>query len=116
MVRRIALSRLRIAVMSVRVFKRSFWMASQCIEAFTASELGSTVASMAATEFVLGHEDRVGEKVRMLFDLAEDEASALTPPVPGRAVLITRNERTVVHVMPSPILWPFVATGEADSA
>ncbi len=46
--------------------------------------------------------------MRELFDLAEDEATALTPPVAGRGVLIAGGERTVVQVTPSPVLWPWV--------
>ena len=84
------------------------WMASQRIEEFVSTDLGRTLASTAATKLVLGHEETVADKVRALFDLADDEASALTPPHPGRGVLIAGTERTVVQVTPSPVLWPWV--------
>jgi hypothetical protein len=84
------------------------WMASQRIEEFVSTDLGRTLAATAATKLVLGHEETMVEQVRGLFDLSEDEAAALTPPVPGRGVLISGQERTVVQVMPSPVLWPWV--------
>ena len=84
------------------------WMASQRIEEFVSTDLGRTLASTAATKLVLGHEETVVEQVRQLFDLAEDEAAALTPPLAGRGVLIAGPERTVVQVTPSPVLWPWV--------
>ena len=84
------------------------WMASQRIEEFVSTDLGRTLASTAATKLVLGHEETVVEQVRALFDLAEDEAAALTPPLPGRGVLIAGAERTVIQVTPSPVLWPWV--------
>ena len=82
------------------------WMASQRIEEFVSTDLGRTLASTAATKLVLGHEEAVAAQVRQLFDLADDEATALTPPVAGRGVLIAGGERTVVHVTPSPVLGP----------
>jgi type IV secretory pathway VirB4 component len=84
------------------------WMASQRIEEFVSTDLGRTLASTAATKLVLGHEETVAAQVRELFDLAEDEATALTPPAAGRGVLIAGGERTVVQVTPSPVLWPWV--------
>ena len=103
-------------VRRARKCRAGVWMASQRIEEFTATDLGRTLASTAATKLVLGHEDTVAEQVRTLFDLAEDESAALTPPVPGRAVLIAGSERTIVQVSPSPILWPFVSTSEETAA
>jgi hypothetical protein len=84
------------------------WMASQRIEEFVSTDLGRTLASTAATKLVLGHEETVAAQVRELFDLADDEVTALTPPVAGRGVLIAGGERTVVQVTPSPVLWPWV--------
>ena len=84
------------------------WMASQRIEEFVSTDLGRTLASTAATKLVLGHEETVADRVRELFDLADDEATALTPPTPGRGVIIAGAERTVVQVTPSPVLWPWV--------
>lgn len=85
-------------------------LASQRIDEFLATDLGRTLASTAATKIVLGHEEMVADRVRAVFDLAEDEAAALTPPVRGRAVVIAGHERTVVDVVPCPVLWPFIRT------
>jgi len=84
------------------------WMASQRIEEFVSTDLGRTLASTAATKLVLGHEETVAGRVRGLFELADDEIQALTPPHPGRGLLIAGGERTVVQVTPSPVLWPWV--------
>jgi hypothetical protein len=100
-------------VRRARKCRAGVWMASQRIEEFTATDLGRTLASTAATKVVLGHEDTVAERVRSLFDLADDESAALTPPVPGQAVLISGRERTIVQVLPSPVLWPFIGTQES---
>ncbi len=95
-------------VRRARKCRAGVWMASQRIEEFTATALGRTLASTAATKVVLGVEDTIAAATREIFELAEDEASALTPPVPGRAALIAGGERTIVQIQPSPILWPFM--------
>jgi hypothetical protein len=55
-------------------------------------------------------------EIRAIFELADDECTALTPPVAGRGVLVSGHERSIVQVTPSPILWPFVASGETEDA
>jgi hypothetical protein len=102
-------------VRRARKCKAGVWMASQRIEEFTSTELGKTLASTAATKLILGVEDTVAERTRQIFELADDEIAALTPPVPGRAVLIAGSERTIVQIQPSPILWPFVSTSAEDA-
>jgi type IV secretory pathway VirB4 component len=99
-------------VRRARKSRAGVWMASQRIEEFIATDLGRTLAATAATKIVLGHEDTVADRVREVFELADDEAAALTPPVAGQAVLISGEERTVVQIMPSPVLWPWVRTDE----
>lgn len=91
-------------------------LASQRIDEFLATELGRTLASTAATKVILGHEEMVADRVRAVFDLAPDEADALTPPVRGRAVVIAGHERTVVDVEPCPALWPFIRTDDGARA
>jgi Helicase HerA, central domain len=103
-------------VRRARKCRAGVWMCSQRVEEFVATDLGRTLASTAATKLVLGVEETVAEKVRSIFELADDECSALTPPVAGRGVLVSGHERTIVQVTPSPILWPFVATGETEDA
>jgi hypothetical protein len=100
-------------VRRARKNRAGIWMASQKIDEFLRTDLGRTLAATASTKLILGQEDTVAEEVRQVFQLAEDEVAALTPPVPGRAVLIAGNERTIVQVQPSPVLWPWVRTDEA---
>ena len=68
---------------------------------------------MAATKIVLGQEDIVAAQAREVFQLSEAEAGAITPPVPGQAVVIAGTQRAVVQLMPSPVLWPWLRTGES---
>lgn len=89
------------------------WMPSQRIEEFLATELGLTLASTAAIKLLLGQEDSVAERVRRIFELDEQEATALTPPVAGRGVLVAGRERAIVEVIPGPALWPWVRTDPA---
>jgi len=86
------------------------WMPSQRIEEFLSTELGLTLASTASTKLLLGQEDSVAERVRHAFELDEQEAEALTPPVTGRGVLIAGRERAIVEVIPGPALMPWVRT------
>ena len=98
-----------------RKYSAGVLMASQAIEEFVSTRLGRTLATVAATKLILGVEETVADRVREVFELAADEIAALTPPHPGRGVLIAGAERTIVQVEPSPILWPFVRS-EGDAA
>jgi hypothetical protein len=89
------------------------WMPSQRIEEFLATELGLTLASTAAIKVLLGQEDSVADRVQRTFELDSEEAAAITPPVPGRGVLIAGRQRAIVEVLPGPALWPWVRTDAA---
>ena len=89
------------------------WMLSQKVDEFVSTELGRTLAAVAATKIVLGQEDIVAGQAREVFQLSETEARAITPPVPGQAVVIAGTQRAVVQLCPSPVLWPWLKTGES---
>lgn len=89
------------------------WMLSQKVDEFVSTELGRTLAAVAATKIVLGQEEIVATQARDVFQLSESEARALTPPVPGQAVVIAGSQRALVQVCPSPVLWPLMLTGES---
>jgi type IV secretory pathway VirB4 component len=89
------------------------WMLSQKVDEFVSTELGRTLAAVAATKIVLGQEDIVAAQAREVFQLSETEAGAITPPVAGQAVVIAGTQRAVVQLMPSPVLWPWLRTGES---
>lgn len=89
------------------------WMLSQKVDEFVATELGRTLAAVAATKIVLGQEDIVAAQAREVFQLSDVEAHEVTPPVPGQGVVIAGGQRAVVQLSPSPVLWPWLRTGES---
>ena len=100
-------------VRQVRHQYAGVWMLSQKVDEFTRTELGRTLAAVASTKIVLGHEEIVAAQAREVFQLTDAEASALTPPVPGQAVVIAGSQRAIVQLCPSPVLWPWLRTGES---
>jgi hypothetical protein len=80
------------------------WMCSQQIHDFVGTDLGRTLVATAATKVILGVEEGATADVRDVFGLSEDEIGAITPPVQGRAVLVSGAERTVVAIVPGPAL------------
>ena len=79
-------------------------MCSQRVEDFIGTDLGRTLAATAASKLVLGVEEAALDGARQTFALSDEEASAVSPPVQGRCVLISGDERTVVRVLPGSAL------------
>lgn len=86
-------------VRQARKYGAGVWMCSQRVDDFVGSDLGRTLAATAATKVVLGVEEAALAGVREAFALTDEEASAISPPQTGRAVLLSGAERTVVRVL-----------------
>lgn len=80
------------------------WMCSQQVHDFVGTDLGRTLVATAATKVILGIEEAAISDVREVFGLSDDEIAAISPPVQGRAVLLSGGERTVVAIVPGPAL------------
>jgi hypothetical protein len=91
-------------VRQARKHDAGVWMCSQQIHDFVGTDLGRTLVATAATKVVLGVEEAALADVRDVFGLSEDEVAAISPPVQGRAVLLSGGERTVVAIVPGPAL------------
>jgi Helicase HerA, central domain len=89
-------------VRQARKYNAGVWMCSQRAEDFVGTDLGRTLAATAATKVVMGVEEAALSDVKDVFALTIEEASAISPPVTGRAVLISGAERTVLRVIPGP--------------
>ena len=77
-------------------------MCSQRIGDFVGTDLGRTLAATASTKLILGAEEATAADVKAVFGLGDEESAAVSPPVPGRAVLISGGERTIVRVVAGP--------------
>jgi hypothetical protein len=96
------------------------WMASQSVHDFVSDagrkgtgqpSLGEILATSASTKLILGIQDAVAEGARQTFELSEIELQAVTEQrQQGQGVLISDQERAVVHVMPGPHLADLVFT------
>ncbi|MGD0193294.1 MAG: DUF87 domain-containing protein [Candidatus Dormibacteria bacterium] len=80
------------------------WMCSQQVHDFVGTDLGRTLVATAATKLILGVEEGALADVRDVFGLTEDEVAAVSPPIQGRAVLLSGGERTVVSIVAGPAL------------
>jgi type IV secretory pathway VirB4 component len=78
------------------------WMCSQQVQDFVGTDLGRTLVATAATKIILGVEEAAVADVRDVFGLRDEEVAAINPSVPGRAVLLSGVERTVVAIVPGP--------------
>lgn len=87
-------------VRQARKYGTGVWMCSQRVDDFVASDLGRTLAATAATKLVLGVEETAIPGVRDAFGLTDEEVAAISPPVIGRAVLLSGGDRTVVRILP----------------
>ena len=86
-------------VRQARKYGAGVWMCSQRVDDFVGSELGRTLAATAATKVILGVEEAALGGARDAFGLTDEEAAAVSPPVTGRAALLSGGERTVVRVL-----------------
>jgi type IV secretory pathway VirB4 component len=92
----------------VRKYRAGVWLETQKWDDLLATPLGRTAVATAATKWVFGQEEIASDQARDVCGLDEDEAEALTPPVPGRALLISGSERGIHDVWVSEILAPFI--------
>ena len=103
-------------VRQARKYGAGVWMCSQRVDDFVGSDLGRTLAATAATKVVLGVEEAALAGVREAFALSDEEASAISPPHTGRAVLISGSERTVVRVLAGDAMLAIAETGAPPPA
>ena len=89
------------------------WMASQKVEDFVDTDLGRTLSATAATKVVLGVEESVVDQAAEVFRLHPEEVRALNPISPGRGVILSGQERTVVHIVPGAAIMMLADTSSA---
>jgi type IV secretory pathway VirB4 component len=89
-------------VRQARKYGAGVWMASQQLEDFLSQDgLGRTLAATAATKVVLGLEASMADDAQAAFKLSSGETSWLVDDCPpGRAVVISGDERGVIDVKP----------------
>ena len=100
-------------VRQARKYGAGVWMMSQRVEDFVHTDLGRTLASTASTKFILGTEEAVLEDVVEVFKLHPEERKAINPMKQGRGVLLSGPERTVIDVIPGPIIMALADTSES---
>ncbi|MBV8194128.1 MAG: DUF87 domain-containing protein [Candidatus Dormibacteraeota bacterium] len=102
-------------VRQARKYGAGVWMCSQRVDDFIGTDLGRTLAATAATKMVLGVEEAMAHLLAETFALSEEEAALVSPPVQGRGVLISGQERTVVRVLPGPALLSVAESGAPET-
>lgn len=100
----------------MRKYLAGLWLETQKWDDLLRTPLGRTAIATAATKWIFGQEEIASDQAREVCGLDDDEVNALTPPVRGRALVISGSERGIVDVAVSGTLAPFIFPLHADTA
>jgi len=100
----------------MRKYLAGLWLETQKWDDLLRTPLGLTAIATSATKWIFGQEEIASDQAREVCGLDDDEVNALTPPVPGRALVISGSERAIVDVAVSDTQAPFIFPVRAGAA